>query len=91
MIFLAESLNGDMFGNIALLTIAFGEHIFDGCNMIFFDDKAENAHSEKSKNEYSQKVESGMDALWDSGKWSDEKNEEILKEHLRTPYKGKVP
>ena len=36
-----------------------------------------------------QKGENGMDALWDSGKWSDEKNEEILKEHLRTPYKDK--
>ena len=38
-----------------------------------------------------QKVENGMDALWVSGKWNNEKNEEILKEHLRTPYKGKVP
>ena len=32
-----------------------------------------------------------MDALWDSGKWNDEKNEEILKKHLRTPYKGNAP
>ena len=38
-----------------------------------------------------QKVENGMDALWVSDKWNNEKNEEILKEHLRTPYKGKVP
>ena len=30
-----------------------------------------------------QKVEKGMDALWNSGKWSGEKNEKILKEHLR--------
>ena len=36
-----------------------------------------------------QKVENGMDALWDSGKWSDEKNEEMLKLHLRTPYNKK--
>ena len=34
-----------------------------------------------------QKVEIGMDALWDSGKWDDEKYEEMLKELLRTPYK----
>ena len=28
-----------------------------------------------------------MDRLWDSGEWSDVKNEAVLKEHLRTPYK----
>ena len=28
-----------------------------------------------------------MDILRNSGKWNDEKNEEILKEHLRTTYK----
>ena len=32
------------------------------------------------------KVEEGMDALWESGEWSEEKNEKIMKEHLRTPY-----
>ena len=32
------------------------------------------------------KVEEGMDALWESGEWSDEKNEAIMQEHLRTPY-----
>lgn len=32
------------------------------------------------------KVEEGMDALWESGEWSEEKNEAIMKEHLRTPY-----
>lgn len=32
------------------------------------------------------KVEEGMDALWESGDWSEEKNEAIMKEHLRTPY-----
>lgn len=36
---------------------------------------------------FSQKVEDDMDALWDSGEWDDEKNENILKEHLRTEYK----
>lgn len=40
-------------------------------------------------NNSAQKAENGMDALWDSDKWNDEKNEEILKEHLRTPYKRK--
>ena len=32
------------------------------------------------------KVEEGMDALWESGEWSEDKNEAIMKEHLRTPY-----
>ena len=32
------------------------------------------------------RVEEGMDALEASGQWSEEKSEEILKEHLRTPY-----
>ena len=40
-------------------------------------------------NHLAQKVETGMDVLWDSGKWSDEKNEEVLKEHLRTHYTKK--
>ena len=35
---------------------------------------------------YAQKATEEMDQLWDDGKWSEEKNEEILKEHLRTPY-----
>ena len=65
------------------------------------DDNAEIVHSEMGKdgradsqkgefNHFDQKVENGMDALWDSGKWSDEKNEEVLKEHLRTTYKRKM-
>jgi hypothetical protein len=32
------------------------------------------------------RVEEGMDALWEAGEWSQEKNEAIMKEHLRTPY-----
>jgi len=36
---------------------------------------------------FAQRVSDDMDALWDSGEWSEEKNEAILKEHLRTPYK----
>lgn len=32
-------------------------------------------------------VEDEMDKLWDEGKWDNEKNEAILKMHLRTPYK----
>ena len=27
-----------------------------------------------------------MDRLWEEGKWSQEKIDETLKEHLRTPY-----
>ena len=35
---------------------------------------------------YARKVDEEMDRLWDEGKWSQEKIEETLKEHLRTPY-----
>ena len=28
-----------------------------------------------------------MDRLWAEGKWDNEKNEAVLKEHLRTPYR----
>ncbi len=37
---------------------------------------------------FADKVDEEMDKLWDEGKWDNEKNEEILKEHLRTPYRG---
>ena len=32
------------------------------------------------------KLDEEMDELWDSGQWNNEKNEALLKEHLRTPY-----
>lgn len=35
---------------------------------------------------FAKKVEDGMDELWDEGLWDDNKNEEILRQHLRTPY-----
>ena len=38
-------------------------------------------------NHYAQKATEEMDKLWDSGEWDNEKNEAVLKEHLRTPYK----
>jgi Tfp pilus assembly PilM family ATPase len=37
-------------------------------------------------NYYAQKATEEMDKLWESGEWSEEKNEAVLKEHLRTPY-----
>ena len=37
-------------------------------------------------NYYAQKATEEMDKLWESGEWSEGKNEAILKEHLRTPY-----
>jgi hypothetical protein len=37
-------------------------------------------------NYYAQKATAEMDALWDKGEWSEEKNEAVLTEHLRTPY-----
>lgn len=36
---------------------------------------------------YARKAEKAMDSLWEAGLWSKEKDEEILKTHLRTPYK----
>jgi hypothetical protein len=38
---------------------------------------------------FAKRVEDDMDALWESGEWDNEKNENVLKEHLRTPYKAK--
>ena len=35
---------------------------------------------------YARKVDDEMDRLWAEGKWDNEKNEAVLKEHLRTPY-----
>lgn len=35
---------------------------------------------------YARKIDEEMDRLWDEGKWSHEKIEETLQEHLRTPY-----
>jgi len=37
-------------------------------------------------NYYAQKATEEMDRLWENGEWSKEKNEGVLKEHLRTPY-----
>lgn len=36
---------------------------------------------------YARRVDEEVDKLWESGQWDNEKNEAILKEHLRTPYK----
>lgn len=36
---------------------------------------------------YARKAEEGMNRLWESGLWSKEKDEEIMKMHLRTPYR----
>ena len=35
---------------------------------------------------YARKAEEGMNRLWETGQWNKEKDEEILKTHLRTPY-----
>ncbi len=34
-------------------------------------------------NYYAQKATEEMDKLWESGEWSEEKNEAVLSEHLR--------
>lgn len=38
-------------------------------------------------NYYAQKATDAMDSLWDSGAWDASKNDAVLHEHLRTPYK----
>ena len=38
-------------------------------------------------NYYAQKATEEMDRLWDSGQWNEEKNNAVLGEHLRTPYR----
>lgn len=38
-------------------------------------------------NFYARKAEEVMGRLWEAGLWDQEKNDAILKEHLRTPYK----
>lgn len=38
-------------------------------------------------NYYAQKATEEMDRLWEQGDWNEEKNEAVLSEHLRTPYK----
>ena len=35
---------------------------------------------------YARKAEEGMNHLWETGQWSKEKDEEVMKTHLRTPY-----
>ncbi len=37
-------------------------------------------------NYYARKATEEMDMLWDNGIWSEEKNNAVLGEHLRTPY-----
>ena len=37
---------------------------------------------------FASNIDQAMDQLWKEGKWNDDKNEEILQEHLRTPYHG---
>lgn len=38
-------------------------------------------------NYYAQKATEEMDRLWETGVWNEEKNEAVLNEHLRTPYR----
>lgn len=35
---------------------------------------------------YASKVDQEMERLWQDGKWSQEKIDQVLNEHLRTPY-----
>ena len=37
-------------------------------------------------NYYAVKATDEMDRLWENGEWNEEKNQGVLKEHLRTPY-----
>ncbi len=44
--------------------------------------------SQVISNFYAKKATEEMDRLWESGQWNEEENDQILKEHLRTPYKN---
>lgn len=35
---------------------------------------------------FAKNVDDAMEQLWEEGKWDNQKNEAVLKEHLRTPY-----
>ena len=35
---------------------------------------------------FAKRAEEEMDKLWDEGLWDQEKNEQVLHEHLRIPY-----
>lgn len=35
---------------------------------------------------FAKQAEDAMDKLWDDGVWNNEKNENVLRQHLRTPY-----
>ena len=35
---------------------------------------------------FAKRAEEEMDKLWDEGLWDQEKNEQLLHEHLRIPY-----
>lgn len=37
---------------------------------------------------YARKAEEEMNHLWETGQWSKEKDEEVMRTHLRTPYKS---
>lgn len=37
---------------------------------------------------FAERSEAEMDKLWDGDGWNDEMNEQVLSEHLRTPYHG---
>lgn len=38
---------------------------------------------------FAQNVDIAMDQLWESGEWDNDRNENVLNEHLRTPYNEK--
>lgn len=44
--------------------------------------------SQVISNYYAKKATEEMDKLWKSGLWGEEKNKQVLREHLRTPYKN---
>ena len=40
---------------------------------------------------YARKVDEEMDRLWEEGLWNQEKIDQTLEEHLRTPYRYAKP
>ena len=50
------------------------------------DESSLNELKEAMSAYFARRVEEEMDELWDKGLWDQEKNDNLLREHLRTSY-----
>ena len=54
--------------------------------LAFTTEEEVNELSQVVSDYYASKVDQEMERLWQDGKWSQEKIDQVLNEHLRTPY-----